>query len=159
LLLQNLKHGYFQICQSPRPHSKSWVYGRSLVAIEGSNPASGMGVSSVNVAFSKVEVSAWGLSLVRRSPGECCVSERDRTASKTKRLWPAMGCDQWLGGGVKVKISHYRFGVANRLGRAIALLFHDRCTRGGWVVSWKPRPHFTPWKDPVPILQEPEGED
>jgi len=25
---------------------------------------------------------------------------------------------------------------------------------GGWVVSRTPRPHFTPGKDPVPILQE-----
>jgi len=35
-----------------------------------------------------------------------------------------------------------------------ALLFHDRCTRRGWVVSNKPRPHFTPGKDSVPILEE-----
>ena len=28
------------------------------------------------------------------------------------------------------------------------------CTRRGWVVSSTPRPHFTPGKDPVPILQE-----
>ena len=39
-------------------------------------------------------------------------------------------------------------------GRGIALLFHDRGTRRGWVVSSTPRPHFTPGKDPVPILQE-----
>jgi len=36
----------------------------------------------------------------------------------------------------------------------IALLFHDRGTRRGWVVSSTPRPHFTPRKEPVPILQE-----
>ena len=40
------------------------------------------------------------------------------------------------------------------VGRIIALLFHDRGTRRGWVVSSTPRPHFTPGKDPVPILQE-----
>ena len=40
------------------------------------------------------------------------------------------------------------------MGRGIALLFHDRGTRRGWVVSSMPRPHFTPGKDPVPILQE-----
>jgi len=45
-------------------------------------------------------------------------------------------------------------GVAQRMGRAIALLFHDRGTRRGWVVSSTPRPQFTPGKDPVPILQE-----
>ena len=55
---------------------------------------------------------------------------------------------------VKVKFSRYRPGVAQRVGRAIALLFHDRGTRRGWVVSSTPRPHFTPGKDPVPILQE-----
>jgi len=40
------------------------------------------------------------------------------------------------------------------VGRGIALLFHDRGTRRGWVVSSTPRPHFTPGKDPVSILQE-----
>jgi len=44
--------------------------------------------------------------------------------------------------------------VAQRVGRGIALLFHDRGTRRGWVVSSTPRPHFTPGKDRVPILQE-----
>ena len=44
--------------------------------------------------------------------------------------------------------------MAQRVGRVIALLFHDRGTRRGWVVSSTPRPHFTPKKDPVPILQE-----
>jgi len=50
--------------------------------------------------------------------------------------------------------SRYRPGVAQWLGRDIALLFHDRGTRRGWAVSSTPRPHFTPGKDPVPILQE-----
>ena len=36
-----------------------------------------------------------------------------------------------------------------RVGRVIALLFQDRGTS-----SSTPRPHFTPGKDPVPILQE-----
>jgi len=52
------------------------------------------------------------------------------------------------------KWSRYRPGVAQRVGRGIALLFHDRGTRRGWVVSRTPRPHFNPGKDPVPILQE-----
>ena len=56
--------------------------------------------------------------------------------------------------GEKVKWSHYRPGVAQRVGRGIALLFHDCSTRRGWVVSSTPRPHFTPRKDPVHILQE-----
>ena len=55
---------------------------------------------------------------------------------------------------VKVKWSHYRLGVAQRVGSGIALLFHDRGTRRGWVVSSTTRPHFTPGKEPVPILQE-----
>jgi len=55
---------------------------------------------------------------------------------------------------VKVKFSRYGSGVAQRVGRGIAVLFHDRGTRRGWVVSSTPRPHFTPGKDLVPILQE-----
>ena len=55
---------------------------------------------------------------------------------------------------VKVKWSRYRPGVAQRVGRGIALLFHDRGTRMGWVVSSMSRPHFTPGKYSVPILQE-----
>jgi len=57
---------------------------------------------------------------------------------------------------VKVKFSRYRPSVATRVGRGIALLFHDHGTRRGWVISSTPRPHFTPGKDPVPILQEAE---
>ena len=57
---------------------------------------------------------------------------------------------------VKVKCSHYRPGVAQRVGRDIAILFHDRGTRRGWVVSSTPRPDFTPGKDPVHIAQEAE---
>jgi len=49
--------------------------------------------------------------------------------------------------------SRYRPGVAQRVGRGIALLFHDRGTRRGWVVNSTPRPHFTPGKDSVPIVQ------
>ena len=55
---------------------------------------------------------------------------------------------------IKVKRSRYRPGVAQRVGRGIALLLHDRGTRRGWVVSSTPRPHSTPTKDPVPIVQE-----
>jgi len=44
--------------------------------------------------------------------------------------------------------------MAQRVGRGIALLFYDRGTRRGWVVSSTPQPHFTLGKDPVPILQE-----
>ena len=36
----------------------------------------------------------------------------------------------------------------------IALLFLDHGIRRGWGVSLTPRPHSTPGKDPVPIVQE-----
>ena len=35
-----------------------------------------------------------------------------------------------------------------------ALLYHDRGTRRGWVISSTPWPHFTPGKEPVTILQD-----
>jgi hypothetical protein len=38
--------------------------------------------------------------------------------------------------------------------RDIYLLFHDHGTRRGWGVSVTPLPLFTPWKDPIPIVQE-----
>jgi hypothetical protein len=50
--------------------------------------------------------------------------------------------------------SWYRPGVAQRVGRVKALLFHDLGTWRGWVVSSTPRPHFTPGRDPVLIVQE-----
>jgi hypothetical protein len=40
------------------------------------------------------------------------------------------------------------------VGRGVALLFHDFGTRRERVVRSTPRPHFTPRKDPVPIVQE-----
>jgi len=54
------------------------------------------------------------------------------------------------------KVKWYRYSpcVAQRMGSGLALLFHDRGTRRGWVVSSTPWPHFTLRKDPVPILQE-----
>jgi len=55
---------------------------------------------------------------------------------------------------IKVKWSRYMPHVAQRVGRVIALFFHDRGIRRGWVVSITPRPHFTPGKDTVRILQE-----
>ena len=55
---------------------------------------------------------------------------------------------------VKEKWFRYRPGVAQTVGRVIALFFHVRGTRRGWVVSSTLRPHFTPGKDPIRILQE-----
>jgi hypothetical protein len=54
----------------------------------------------------------------------------------------------------KLKLSHYKTSVAQRVCRGIALLFHDRSIRRGQVVSSTPQPHFTPGKDPVPIVQD-----
>jgi len=56
--------------------------------------------------------------------------------------------------GKNVKWSRYRPGVAQRVGRVIALLFHDRGTRRRWLFSSTPQPNFTPGKELVPILQE-----
>ena len=55
---------------------------------------------------------------------------------------------------VNVKWSRNSPGVAQRVGRGIALLFHDRGTRRGFVISSTPRPHFIPGKELVPILQK-----
>ena len=67
---------------------------------------------------------------------------------------PFMNKNIYIKVKVKVKRFRYRPGVAQRVGKGIALLFHDRGTRRGWVVSSTPRPHFTSGKDPVTILQE-----
>jgi len=53
-----------------------------------------------------------------------------------------------------VKWFRYRPGLAQSVGRGIALLFHYRGTRSGWVVSSATRPHFTPGKDPVHVVQD-----
>jgi len=66
-----------------------------------------------------------------------------------KKLWNQNTVDY-----KQVKWSRYRPGVAQRVGRGIALLFDDRGTRRGWVVRSTPRSHFIPGKDPVLISQE-----
>ena len=43
--------------------------------------------------------------------------------------------------------------VALRVGRGIALLFHDRGTRRGWVVSSTPRPTLPPGKTRYPLYR------
>jgi hypothetical protein len=63
-------------------------------------------------------------------------------------------CILWFTGIVKkVKWSRYRPDVAQRVGTGIALLFHDRGTRSGWVVSSTPRPHFSPGKTRYPFYR------
>ena len=82
----------------------------------------------------------------------CNFRLRIYTVKQTESRW-----NNWLfrrSNNKKVQWSRYRPGVAQRVGRGIALLFHDRGTRRGWVVSSKPWPHFTTGKEPVPILKE-----
>ena len=86
----------------------------------------------------------------RSSGGYCTVKLR---ASRIAGLvQPSLPCQNIY--PKNVKWSRYRPGVAQRVGRGIALLFHDRGIRRGWVVSNTPRPHLTPGKYPVLILQE-----
>ena len=54
----------------------------------------------------------------------------------------------------KGKVFPFQARCGPGMGRGIALLFHNRGTRRGLVVSSTQRPHFTPGKDPVPIVQE-----
>ena len=60
-----------------------------------------MSLSLVSVVCLQVEVSASGLSLVRRCPTERGVSECDREASIMRRPWPSRGCCA-MGGGCYV---------------------------------------------------------
>jgi len=49
-------------------------------------------ISPVSVVCWQVEVSASGLSFVRRSPTERGVTECDRETSTMRRPWPSIGC-------------------------------------------------------------------
>jgi len=55
---------------------------------------------------------------------------------------------------IRVKCSRYRPGVAQRVGRGIALLFHDRGTGRGWWSAARPSRALLVGKTLVPILQE-----
>jgi hypothetical protein len=52
----------------------SWVYGRSLAGIAGSDPTGGMDVCCDCFVCCQVEVTATGLLLVHISPTDCGVS-------------------------------------------------------------------------------------
>ena len=54
---------------------------------------------------------------------------------------------------VNVKWSLYRPGVAQRVGRGIALLFHDCSTTRGWVVSSTPSHTLPPGKNWYPFYR------
>ena len=108
-------------------------------------------------AINVVSIQVW---YIQRKENSYC----GRPGWKTEFLPPHRKCSMFFGIfeastwrmvlRVKIKWSRYRRCVAQRVGRGIALLFHDRGTRRGWVVSSTPRPLFTPGKDPLPILQE-----
>ena len=62
--------------------------------------------------------------------------------------------DTFIKLGKNVKWSRYRPGVAQRVGRGLALLFHDRGTRRRVSGQQHAPAILYPGKDPVPILQE-----
>ena len=76
----------------------------------------------------------------------------------TVSFCPSCFCD-WQFSHIKVKVkwTRYRPCVAQWVGRGIALLFRDRYTRRGWVVSSTPRPHFTPVKNRYPFYRRMGG--
>ena len=47
--------------------------------------------------------------------------------------------------------------MAQRVGRGIAVFFHDHGTKRGWGVSSTPRPYFNPRKTRYPSLVERQG--
>ena len=71
--------------------------------------------------------------------------------SKTHRyvVWRSINTSQVT--KVKVKWSRYRPGVAQSMGRGLALLFHDRDTRRGWVVSSRPGRTLLPGQTRYPF--------
>ena len=93
----------------------------------------------------------------------CCSPKSTKQHQQTGYCLNSHGLNTWLKHRfcplkgtnlVCKKCSSYRPGVAQTVGRGIALLFHDCGTRRGWVVSSTPRPYFTSGKDLVPILRE-----
>jgi len=113
----------------------------------------GVKTKEVIKSFSSYEPSHSESKLLEiNSPNGRRYWRRAETYLSRLSLEPSLSTIQWV--KVKVKWSRYRPGVAQRVGRGIALLFHDCGTRGWWVVSSTPRQHFTPGKDPVAIVQE-----
>jgi hypothetical protein len=73
--------------------SKTWVYGRSLGVIAGSNPVGGMDVCLLRLLFVvHIEVRALRQSLVQRSLTEYGVSECDLETSIIRRPGLSKGC-------------------------------------------------------------------
>jgi len=55
-------------------------------------------MSFVSVVCCQGKVFASGLSLVQRTPTDCCVSEYDLEASIMRRTWSNKGCYAVCGG-------------------------------------------------------------
>jgi len=75
-------------------------------------------------------------------------AETETSVQRIRKVWPELYYEV-----KKVKWSCYRPGVAQRVGRGIDLLYHDRGTRRGWVVSSTLWPHFTPGKTRYPFYR------
>ena len=84
------------------------------------------------------------LCVIEKSCRNFCTENPASTVPRTWTIHRAVD-NIWISGWVKVKVKWpcYRPGVAQKVGSGIALLFHYRGTRRGWVVSSTPRPHFT----------------
>jgi hypothetical protein len=78
--------------------SKTLICGLQLAGFSGSNPAGHGCLSLVSVVCREVLAFVSGLSLLRKSPTECGVSECDREALIMRRSWPTEGCFN-MGGG------------------------------------------------------------
>jgi len=74
---------------------------------------------------------------------------RQRQLAYSTQYWNRLWCvdEKCVCEGKRVKWTRYRPGVAQTVGRGIAVLFHVRGTRRAWVVSSTARPHFTSGKD------------
>ena len=94
----------------------------------------------------------WRVSCSAR--GVVCVGEEWLVYWGAGWVPPSAGCSNSWTVSKMIKWSRYRPGVTQRVGRGVDVLFHDRGTRRGWVVSSTLRPQFTPGEGPVPILQE-----
>jgi hypothetical protein len=92
-LAENIQHavGLFRGSQCPRSLRRGSA-AACLLGLWVRIPLAAWTPALVSVVCCQVEVTASGLSLVRRSPVECGVSECDCEASMTRKPRPTMGC-------------------------------------------------------------------
>jgi hypothetical protein len=80
--------------------SESWIWGRSLAGIAGSNPAgTRMSVSCECCVLSGTGLWVGLITRPEESYRTWCVSECDREASIMRRPWPTGGCGAMAGEG------------------------------------------------------------